>query len=59
MPTLHTTDVEIMTNEIASEYSPPSKTTSFKMNFEDSVRDMHVALHIPYDYDYVTKLCRR
>jgi hypothetical protein len=23
------------------------------------VRDMHVAFHIPYVYDYVTKLCRR
>jgi hypothetical protein len=23
------------------------------------VRDMHVALKIPYDYDCITKLCRR
>jgi hypothetical protein len=24
-----------------------------------SVRDMHVALQVPYVYDYMTKLCRR
>jgi hypothetical protein len=24
-----------------------------------SIRDMHVALQVPYVYDYVTKLCRR
>jgi hypothetical protein len=24
-----------------------------------SVRDMHVAFHIPYVYDYITKLCRK
>jgi hypothetical protein len=24
-----------------------------------SERDMHVAFHVPYVYDYITKLCRR
>jgi hypothetical protein len=24
-----------------------------------SVRDMHKAIHIPYVYDYITKLCRQ
>jgi hypothetical protein len=24
-----------------------------------SVQDMHVAFHVPYIYDYITKLCRR
>jgi hypothetical protein len=24
-----------------------------------SVRDMHTAFHIPYVYDYITKLCRQ
>jgi hypothetical protein len=24
-----------------------------------SVRDMHTAFHIPYFYDYITKLCRK
>jgi hypothetical protein len=24
-----------------------------------SVRDMHVAFHMPYVYDYITKLCRK
>jgi hypothetical protein len=23
------------------------------------VRDMHVAFHVPYVYDYITKLCRK